>query len=173
VEIQLIELPAGAAPGNLVVYLPAEKILFAGDLAVNACFPYMGDADVAAWVRALDEMERLDCEQVVPGHGAAGDRMVLWQTRKFLADLCAAVKAAKASGRTLAEAGRDFAMPGYAKWPGYRELLGLALERLWEQPLPEISLPPAPAPKAAPAVPIAAGEADQTGPGRGAPAATR
>jgi len=147
-EIRLLEMPPGAAPGNLAVHLPGEKILFAGDLVTGGVFPYMGDADVGAWVRALDALEKLEVEHLVPGHGRAGGKELLWNTRKLLADLVAAVKKAKTSGKSAEQAKKTLALPGYEKWPAYKELLPVAVERLWDQKLPEIKLPPKP--KAAP-----------------------
>ncbi|HOX08313.1 MAG TPA: MBL fold metallo-hydrolase, partial [Planctomycetota bacterium] len=136
-EIRLLVMPAGAAPGNLVVLLPKEKILFAGDLVTNEVFPYMGDADLAEWLKALDEIEKLDFDRVVPGHGAPGGRELVAATRKFLTGLAGAVAGAKASGRKLEEVRADFTFEPCRKWPGCKELLPIALDRLWGQKLPE------------------------------------
>jgi cyclase len=156
-EIRLLELPAGAASGNLVVLLPKEKVLFAGDLVVNGVFPYMADADVAGWLKALDELDKLDFEKLVPGHGAPGGRELLGVTRKLLLDLSAAVERAKATGKPLAEVKPTFALPGYEKWAVVKELLPLALERLWDQKLPPAPAAPAAA-AGAPAAPAPAAE---------------
>ncbi len=150
-EIRLLEMPSGAAPGNLVVYLPKEKILFAGDLATNGVFPYMGDADVGAWVKALDALEELDVEHLVPGHGKSGGKEILWHTRKFLADLCAAIRKARAGGKSAEQIKKTLTLPGYDKWPAYKELLPVAVDRLWDQKLPDIKLPPKPKAKPKPA----------------------
>jgi cyclase len=153
-EIRLLEMPAGAASGNLVVFLPKEKVLFAGDLVTNKVFPYMADADVAGWLKALDELDKLDFEKLVPGHGAVGGRELLGVTRKLLLDLCAAVGQAKASGKPLAEVKKAFALPGYEKWAACKELLPFALERLWGQALPAVpAAAPVPAAPAAPPAP--------------------
>jgi glyoxylase-like metal-dependent hydrolase (beta-lactamase superfamily II) len=137
-EIRLAAMPAGAAPGNLVVLLPKEKVLFAGDLVVNKVFPYMGDADLGEWFKALDELDKLDFDRLVPGHGAPGGRELIASTRKMLAELAAAVAKARASGKKLDEVKKNFAFPHGEKWPGYKELLPFALERLWDQKLPEL-----------------------------------
>ena len=52
---------------------------------------------------------------------------------------------ARAGGRKLEEARKTFALAGYGKWPACKELLPVALERLWDRKLPEIKLPPRPA----------------------------
>jgi hypothetical protein len=71
----------------------------------------------------------------------------------MLTELAAAVAKAKASGKKLEEVKKDFALPRCEKWPGYKELLPVALERLWESRLPAPSAeksPAAPAPAPAP-----------------------
>jgi len=146
VEIRMLEMPHGAAPGNLVVYLPQEKVLFAGDLLTGGVFPYMGNADVSEWARALDRIEKIDARLVVPGHGRSGGKQLLvWETRKLLADLCAAVAKARKSSVPAEQARKAVKLPGYEKWPACRELLPLAVERLWDQKLPKIE--PGPRPK--------------------------
>ncbi len=145
VEIRMLEMPHGAAPGNLVVYLPEEKVLFAGDLLTGGVFPYMGDANVAEWVKALDEIEKLDVKMLVPGHGRSGSKkLLLWETRKLLADLCAAVEKARTSSVPAAQAKKTFRLPAYEKWPACKELLPIAVERLWDQKFPEIKPGPRP-----------------------------
>jgi glyoxylase-like metal-dependent hydrolase (beta-lactamase superfamily II) len=67
IEIQ----PVGPAhtPEDLVVYLPQEKVLFAGDLVFRRRIPFVGQADSGHWIAALDSLLGFDASVVVPGHG--------------------------------------------------------------------------------------------------------
>lgn len=69
-------LGPGHTNGDLVVLLPEEKILFAGDLVVNGRLPYLqsADADPRGWEEILKRLATLDVEKVVPGHGKPGTR---------------------------------------------------------------------------------------------------
>lgn len=58
------------APEDLMVYVPSEKVLFAGDLVFRGRIPFVGNADSKGWLLALDEIERLSPSIVIPGHGA-------------------------------------------------------------------------------------------------------
>jgi glyoxylase-like metal-dependent hydrolase (beta-lactamase superfamily II) len=51
------------------LWLPEEKILFAGDLVVYGTHPWVGDGDVGAWPGILERMGKLGPETIVPGHG--------------------------------------------------------------------------------------------------------
>lgn len=45
-DVQIYHLGAAHTKGDLAVYLPNQKILFAGDLAANGLYPYMQSADM-------------------------------------------------------------------------------------------------------------------------------
>ncbi|MEJ8836578.1 MBL fold metallo-hydrolase [Ramlibacter sp. AN1133] len=88
---RLLLQPVGPAhtPEDLVVYLPAERVLFAGDLVFRGRVPFVGQADSAHWIAALDALLRMDAQVIVPGHGAlsASARADLQLTRDYLAYL--------------------------------------------------------------------------------------
>jgi cyclase len=68
-EVQLLFLGRGHTAGDVVVFLPRERIVCSGDF-FNGYIGYMGDAYVDEWADSLDRLARLDFETVVPGHGA-------------------------------------------------------------------------------------------------------
>jgi glyoxylase-like metal-dependent hydrolase (beta-lactamase superfamily II) len=57
------------APEDLMVFVPSEKVLFAGDLVFRGRIPFVGNADSKGWLMALDEIEKLNPNIVIPGHG--------------------------------------------------------------------------------------------------------
>ena len=57
------------APEDLLVYVPSEKVLFAGDLVFRDRIPFVGNADSKGWLMGLDEIEKLNPNIVIPGHG--------------------------------------------------------------------------------------------------------
>ena len=65
-------IPVGPAhtPDDLAIYVPQEKVLFAGDLMFSGRIPYVGSADSAGWIRSLDKLAPLEPKWVVPGHGS-------------------------------------------------------------------------------------------------------
>ncbi len=71
---------------DLVVYLPQQKVLFAGDLVFRNRIPFVGQADSRHWIDAMQSLLQFDARWVVPGHGpisndAKGDMML---TRDYL-----------------------------------------------------------------------------------------
>jgi glyoxylase-like metal-dependent hydrolase (beta-lactamase superfamily II) len=58
------------APEDLIIYVPSENVLFAGDLVFRGRIPFVGNADSKGWLQALDEIGSLNPNVVIPGHGA-------------------------------------------------------------------------------------------------------
>ena len=71
---------------DLVVYLPQEKVLFAGDLVFRRRIPFVGQADSGHWIAALDALLGFDAAVVVPGHGplSTDARADMQSTRDYL-----------------------------------------------------------------------------------------
>lgn len=67
-EIQLLFIGRGHTGGDVVVYLPKEKVIFTGDLFTGGP-GFMGDGYLDEWMTSLDDLKKLDFEAVIPGHG--------------------------------------------------------------------------------------------------------
>jgi cyclase len=68
-EVRLLELGPAHTPGDLVVWLPAEKLVFAADLLFIGVTPIMWAGPAERWVAALERLLELGIERFVPGHG--------------------------------------------------------------------------------------------------------
>jgi len=57
-------------PGDAVVWLPKQKVLFSGDLIyVDRMLGVLPFSHVASWQKAFHKAEKLPAEFIVPGHG--------------------------------------------------------------------------------------------------------
>jgi glyoxylase-like metal-dependent hydrolase (beta-lactamase superfamily II) len=70
IEFLVSRVGPAHAPEDLMVYIPSEKVLFAGDLVFRGRIPFVGNADSKGWLVALDEIEKLKPKIIIPGHGA-------------------------------------------------------------------------------------------------------
>ncbi|MEJ8569682.1 MBL fold metallo-hydrolase [Elongatibacter sediminis] len=72
--------------GDTVVFLPEQKVAFAGGLTPNHLFPILADADsgIAGWLESLDGLERLGAEYIVPDHGEPGGPELISRVREYL-----------------------------------------------------------------------------------------
>jgi glyoxylase-like metal-dependent hydrolase (beta-lactamase superfamily II) len=69
VEFRISRVGPAHAPEDLIVSIPSEKVLFAGDLVFRGRIPFVGNADSRGWMSALDEIQKQNPMIVVPGHG--------------------------------------------------------------------------------------------------------
>ena len=69
-EIRLLHLGRGHTAGDVIVYLPKERIIATGDLLIEGA-SYMGDAYFTEWVDTIEALKKLDFDTVLPGHGQA------------------------------------------------------------------------------------------------------
>ena len=68
-EIHVLFLGRAHTGGDLVVYLPNEKILFMSEAYLNRIFPAMRSAHPSDWVAMIEKAQALDIDIYVPGHG--------------------------------------------------------------------------------------------------------
>ena len=69
-EIRLLYSGRGHTGGDIVVFLPTERVLMTGDL-LTAGISYIGDAYPMEWIDTLEKVKALDFDFVLPGHGQA------------------------------------------------------------------------------------------------------
>lgn len=100
-EIHVRHLGRGNTEGDLVVWLPAERLVAAGDLVV-APIPYGFGSFPREWIEALERLAALDFELLVPGHGEVQrDRAHLRDLQALLREVRAQVAAAVGRGLDL------------------------------------------------------------------------
>ena len=99
--IRLEHLGRGNTRGDVVVYLPAEKVLASGDLVV-APVPFGIGSYYAEWQETLARLQQFDASTILIGHGPVQhDWGQAARVQRLLADLTSRVKAAVAAGATL------------------------------------------------------------------------
>ncbi len=81
---ELRSFGSGHTEADAVLFLPDERVLFAGDLVVSGVQPSMGSGDPEHWLVVLDELERIGPEVIVPGHGPVLRTDLLGETRGYL-----------------------------------------------------------------------------------------
>ena len=89
--VDFVVQPVGPAhtAEDLVVYLPQQHCLIAGDLVFRGRIPFVGQADSRRWITALDGLLAFEPQILVPGHGPASNdaRADLQLTRDYLLHL--------------------------------------------------------------------------------------
>lgn len=85
-------LGRGHTRGDAIVYLPAEKIAFLGDLVFHHMLPNLNDGFSDEWIETLNKVLELGATRVVPGHGAVAGAEAIREQIDYLEWLRAAVE---------------------------------------------------------------------------------
>jgi glyoxylase-like metal-dependent hydrolase (beta-lactamase superfamily II) len=133
-EVELSHLGRGHTQGDVVVWLPDEKILFAGDLVEARAAPYMGDAFVAEWsTTTLDGVEALGAQTIVPGRGPAAGPGAIAETRDYLRTLWDTVRGDHATLKDAFGAARAALEPRFGDWWIFEHCLPFNVARAWDE----------------------------------------
>lgn len=89
--------------GDLLVHLPDDNVLVAGDVLVSRVVPTLQDGFVKNWVQTLEEIQTLDVEYFVPGHGDLMTLRNVTALRGTLLRFYAGVKEGYRSGQSESE----------------------------------------------------------------------
>jgi glyoxylase-like metal-dependent hydrolase (beta-lactamase superfamily II) len=94
--------PAHTA-GDLIVWLPSERVLFAGDLLIEDGVTMVVDGSGKGLLEALDTLSALAPRVAVPGHGSipAEPQALISMTRDYMVRLRAAMRGAIERHRSL------------------------------------------------------------------------
>jgi glyoxylase-like metal-dependent hydrolase (beta-lactamase superfamily II) len=88
--------------GDLILYLPKVRIVYASEIFLNRIFPSMANGYPSEWVAALRSLEALDADIYVPAHGFVDSPAVL---KEELRNYRLAIERVISEGRRLHAAG--------------------------------------------------------------------
>ncbi len=133
--IRLLYFGEAHTRGDVVVHLPAEKILAVGDLLEDA-FPYFGDGYPSGWADVLERIGRLDASVILPSHGPLlRDRELLTMETRLLRTLVEEVAAARGRGLSLEQAKTSITLDAFREhFPsGFDAGVAAAVERAFQE----------------------------------------
>jgi glyoxylase-like metal-dependent hydrolase (beta-lactamase superfamily II) len=137
--LELAYCGRGHTAGDIVAWLPAERILFAGDLVEAQAALYTGDAFHDDWATStLDAVGRFDATALVGGRGAVTEDApaAIAQSRHFLDELRRTVHSAHAAAGTVADAfaaAHAALVADFGTWPIFEHCLPFNVQRYWDE----------------------------------------
>jgi cyclase len=113
---ELITRGGGHTLSDAYLVLPAERVLFMGDLGFFQREPFMTHCDPQAWMAQLDEMEAADVDVFVPGHGPVGGKADIATQKQYMIVLQALVAHVLQTGGALEQALQQPLPPPFDTW---------------------------------------------------------
>ena len=119
--------------GDIIVYLPNEKIVFAGDLLLCKNHPNIREGNMANWIQALDLIYGLPVEIIVPGHGGIiKDKEECRVIKEYFLKVKGKVEGEAKKGKGLEEIKSEFSLPEYGD-RGKTKWLWITVEKIYRE----------------------------------------
>jgi glyoxylase-like metal-dependent hydrolase (beta-lactamase superfamily II) len=139
VAIELVWVGPAHTGGDLLVHLPAERVVFTGDVLFRLCTPIGWDGTYARWIAALDQIVALAPDVIVPGHGPLCGVEGPREMQAYLRYVQAEARRCFDAGLEPLDAARRIDLGPYAGWTeperivfqverAYRELRGVPFD---------------------------------------------
>lgn len=103
--IDLYYFGRGHTDGDIVILLPDERLLIAGDLFAlwgpyESVIDYSAGGSLRDWTRTLDRVMQLDFDTIIPGHSGVTDRAMMQGYRDYLARMQSMIREMNAQKRS-------------------------------------------------------------------------
>ncbi|MCY3819460.1 MAG: MBL fold metallo-hydrolase, partial [Gammaproteobacteria bacterium] len=102
--------------GDILVHVPADRLMFTGDILFIEGHPILWAGPVGNWIGACDYMLGLDLETIVPGHGPITDHRGVRAVRDYLVYVRDEARKRFDAGLTVYDAAMDISMTDYDAW---------------------------------------------------------
>jgi cyclase len=137
IEVRALFLGRAHTGGDLMVHLPAQKILFMSEAYLNRVFPAMRSAYPSEWVRTLDRALAMDVDRYIPGHGfieePKASREELVEFQKALKAVIAEAGRLHARGLSVDAAVKEASWGPYTEWFLRDQQAPIAVRKVYEE----------------------------------------
>ena len=94
---------AAHTAGDMMIWLPEDRVLVGGDITVNQITPNFRDANVKLWIATLGEVQAMPAKTIIPGHGPLMTPADVAKLHQRMARLYAGIEAGYKAGLTDGE----------------------------------------------------------------------
>lgn len=131
-RVDLINVGPAHTAGDTLVHVPADKLLFTGDILFIDGTPIMWEGPIGNWIGACDRMLAMDVEIIVPGHGPVTDKNGVRAVKSYLEYITREARQRYDAGLSATDAAHDIALGDYASW-GDAERIAVNVASLYRE----------------------------------------
>ena len=131
-EVVLFEVGPAHTRGDVLVWLPAERVLYTGDILFIKGTPIVWAGPVSNWIAACERIAKLDPAVIVPGHGPLTDVDGALEVRDYLVHVRDRAREAYDAGVSPADAARQLPLGQFAGW-GDSERIAVNVHTLYRE----------------------------------------
>jgi len=130
--VELIEVGPAHTRGDVLVHLPAERVVFTGDILFVEGHPILWEGPIGNWIRACDAILAMDAAAIVPGHGPITDADGVRRVREYLAYIETEARRCFDAGLSVRDACREISLADYDSW-GDAERIAVNVHTLYRE----------------------------------------
>jgi glyoxylase-like metal-dependent hydrolase (beta-lactamase superfamily II) len=131
-ELRLLEVGPAHTRGDTLVHVPAQRVLFSGDILFSGAHPVAWEGPVSNWIAACDRILAMDVEVIVPGHGPLAGPEEVRELKAYFEYLYEQARERHAEGMTVLEAARSISLERWADW-GEGERLAVNIANIYRE----------------------------------------
>jgi cyclase len=125
--VRLIEVGPAHTRGDVLAYVPEDRMIFTGDMLFINGHPIIWAGPVGNWIKACQMMLDFDLETVVPGHGPITDKRGVAAVKQYLDYITGEARRRFDAGMSVFDAAQDISMSDYSSWgDGERIVINVA-----------------------------------------------
>ena len=134
-SVELIYLGRSHSDNMIVMHFPAERALFTVDFISVNRLPYknLSDAYFPDWIDAIEKVEAMDFDILMPGHGPLGTKADVTGHREYLQALYDAVLDAARKGESLDDMKKSITLDAFSGMGMYDKWRELNIEGVYAQ----------------------------------------
>lgn len=115
-RVDLFNVGPAHTAGDTLVHVPADKLLFSGDILFIDGTPVMWEGPIGNWIGACERILAMDVEVIIPGHGPITDKRGVRAVKAYLEYISAEARIRYDGGMSATDAAQDIALGDYDSW---------------------------------------------------------
>jgi cyclase len=122
-RVELIEVGPAHTKGDVIVHVPADRVVYTGDILFIGGHPVVWEGPVSNWIAACERIEAMDVDAIVPGHGPMTDKAGVRRVREYLAYVSVQARERYDGGMSAYEAAKDIDLRDFEGWRDHERIV--------------------------------------------------
>ena len=132
IKLNLISTATAHTRGDLLIWLPDDQVLAAGDVLVHNVNPLFADGNLKSWIDVIkNNILSLPFETVMPGHGSLMNRNDVEHFQELITDFYQTVEEVYLSDGEESDIRKVLNVEEWKKMKRYEAMIGRNINKVW------------------------------------------